>query len=108
MTNVFGNTTFYNYDGWRFNLAFVQPNDAIFRNAIALYVYNHGSDPMFLVHNVNDKSNYTQNFYATNFMKTFPKYEFLESTLRSVQKMNRSVYEDVFPEASLSTLHTMQ
>ena len=54
---------------------------------------------MFLVHNLNDNSNDTANFYTLNFMKTFPQYEFLESTLRSVQKMNRSVYEEVFPDA---------
>ena len=47
ITNLYSSTTFYNYDGWRFNKASVQPTDDIFDNALALYLYKKGMYPRF-------------------------------------------------------------
>ena len=54
---------------------------------------------MFLVRNKNNKFNGVRNVYKTTFMKTFPKYVLLESTLRAVQELNRSVYGILLPKA---------
>ena len=99
VTNLYGNTTFYNYDGWRFNEAKVQSADEIFKNASALYVHQLTEEPMFVVQNNNPEFVNVRNHYKTNFMKTFPKYELLESTLHAVQELNRTVYEDLLPKA---------
>ena len=99
VSNLYGNTTFYNYDGWRFNQAEVQPDDEIFEHSKAMYVHKLTDEAMFIVQNTNDQLNSTRNHYKTNFLKTFPKYELLESTLHAVQELNRTVYEDLFPKA---------
>ena len=38
--------------------------------------------------------------YQTRYMKTFPKFELLEATLRAVESLNRSVYEELLPRAT--------
>ena len=101
VTNLFGNTTFYGYDGWRFYETKVQPTDPIFENAHSIFFHLHLDSPMFIVKNEKNGVNFTKNYYQASFMKTFPKYELLESTLKAVQETNRTVYKDLLPKAKL-------
>ena len=102
MSNLFGNTSFYGYDGWRFYETKVQPKDDIFRNADGLYFHMQHEIPMFIVKNSRPNITLTtKNYYTAKFMKTFPKYELLESTLKTVQELNRTVYDELIPDAKV-------
>ena len=62
-------------------------------------MYLQYDQPMFIIKN--DKMNATnsaKNLYQVNFLKTFPKYDLLASTLSIVQELNRTVYEDLIPK----------
>ena len=74
MSNLFGNTSFYGYDGWRFYETKVQPKDDIFRNADGLYFHMQHEIPMFIVKNSRPNITLTtKNYYTAKFMKTFPQ-----------------------------------
>ncbi|XP_012553483.3 uncharacterized protein LOC101236068 [Hydra vulgaris] len=97
IANLYGNITFYNYDGWRFYPSRVQPEGRIFQNVEA--VYQSTSDhTIFLVKNNVQENLTVSNIYQTTFMQTFPKYDLLENTIQAVQKMNQSLYYEFLPQ----------
>lgn len=95
IVNKYGNTTFYAYDGWRFQQTKIQPMDPIFKNAQSLQSFLQHDQAMVIVQN---EAVNASNTYQISFMQTFPKYELLEETLLAVEKLNRTVYEELIPQ----------
>lgn len=107
VSNLFGRVTFYSYNGWRFYEAKIQPQGDIFEKASGTYFASFVTSPgkpkqnLLMVRNENRTFSGFKNIYFLEFKKTFPQYELLESTLKAVQKLNRTVYEGILTKAKV-------
>lgn len=107
ITNLFGRVTLYGYDGWRFYETKIQPEGNIFDKASGTYFISFVTMPgqpnqnLFMVRNENTTFNGTKNVFFMDFKQTFPQYELLESTIKAVQELNRTVYEEILPRAKV-------
>ena len=100
---MYGNVTFYSYDGWRFYLTKKQPQDKIFQHSatttsIAINTPSF-STKMLAIQPRPEFIDDVNNIYSFQFKQVFPNFDLLETCLQTVQQINRTVYHELLPKA---------